>query len=234
MNLVQRIAPKVVIVEEAAEVLEPSLLAALSPLTEQLILIGDHKQLRPQLETYELERKYLFNRSMMERLIENNYPFATLQKQNRMRPEISLHLRDIYPALEDNLDRVSKNEPAKCFDQSLFWWSHNFNEDHLANGDPEQRTTKSNSNEADMAIMMALFLIRSGECKPSEVTILASYLGQKKLIRKKLEDARSVYGSKLLPKEDGVDCQTIDNYQVKNTLDLDKAVLNDMILFSGR
>ena len=39
-KLIQRLRPKVVIIEEAGEILEPSLLAALSPTTEHLILIG--------------------------------------------------------------------------------------------------------------------------------------------------------------------------------------------------
>ena len=42
------------VVEEAAEVLEAHVLAALAPQTQHLILIGDHEQLRPKTEMYEL------------------------------------------------------------------------------------------------------------------------------------------------------------------------------------
>jgi hypothetical protein len=45
-GLVQALAPRVVVVEEAAEVLEAHVLSALSPNTQHLIMIGDHKQLR--------------------------------------------------------------------------------------------------------------------------------------------------------------------------------------------
>ncbi len=45
---------QVVVVEEAAEVLESHVLSALSSSVEQLILIGDHLQLRPKVETYEV------------------------------------------------------------------------------------------------------------------------------------------------------------------------------------
>ena len=41
---------QIVVVEEAAEVLEAHILAGLVPQTEQLILIGDHKQLRPKIQ----------------------------------------------------------------------------------------------------------------------------------------------------------------------------------------
>jgi len=47
-QLIKEVAPAIVIVEEAAEVLEADLLAALTPGLQHLVLIGDHKQLRPK------------------------------------------------------------------------------------------------------------------------------------------------------------------------------------------
>jgi hypothetical protein len=47
-------APRVVMVEEAAEILEAHVLTSLSPRTRHLVMIGDHKQLRPKVECYEL------------------------------------------------------------------------------------------------------------------------------------------------------------------------------------
>ena len=44
----------VILVEEAGEVLEAHVLAALTPATKQLIMIGDHLQLRPKVESYNL------------------------------------------------------------------------------------------------------------------------------------------------------------------------------------
>lgn len=41
---------QIVVCEEAAEVLEPHILTSLSRHTEQLILIGDHEQLRPKVQ----------------------------------------------------------------------------------------------------------------------------------------------------------------------------------------
>lgn len=41
---------QIVLVEEAAEVLEAHVLCGLAPSTEQLILIGDHLQLRPKIQ----------------------------------------------------------------------------------------------------------------------------------------------------------------------------------------
>jgi len=51
-QLIKEVAPAIVIVEEAAEVLEADLLAALTPGLQHLVLIGDHKQLRPKEKEY--------------------------------------------------------------------------------------------------------------------------------------------------------------------------------------
>ena len=68
-SLIQKLGPKIILVEEAAEILEPCLISAISRSTEHLILIGDHKQLRPSVDTYNLKINCNFDVSMMERLI---------------------------------------------------------------------------------------------------------------------------------------------------------------------
>ena len=42
------------VVEEAGEVLEAHVLAALPPSIQHLVMIGDHEQLRPKPATHEL------------------------------------------------------------------------------------------------------------------------------------------------------------------------------------
>ena len=44
-----------VLVEEAAEIVEPHVIAALPPTAKQLIMIGDHQQLRPKVNSYSLQ-----------------------------------------------------------------------------------------------------------------------------------------------------------------------------------
>src|SRR6185437_1612241 len=48
------IDPKIIVCEEAGEVLEAHILSALTSTTQHLILIGDHNQLRPHIATYSL------------------------------------------------------------------------------------------------------------------------------------------------------------------------------------
>ena len=85
---------EIVLVEEAAEVLEAHILTSLTEATEHLILIGDHEQLRPKPEVYELQidsgSGFDLDLSLFERLVRSsNFPYATLRRQRRMRRHIS-------------------------------------------------------------------------------------------------------------------------------------------------
>lgn len=71
-SMLQRVETKVMIVEEAAEILESHLTTGLSPSTQHLILIGDHKQLRPGINSFETKKLNL-DLSMFERLINNGF-----------------------------------------------------------------------------------------------------------------------------------------------------------------
>jgi superfamily I DNA and/or RNA helicase len=50
----QGVSPRIMLVEEAGQVLEAHVLGSLVPSVEQLILIGDPLQLRPTLNNYGL------------------------------------------------------------------------------------------------------------------------------------------------------------------------------------
>ena len=54
INLLRRLPSKVLVCEEAGEVLEAHILTALLPSIEHAILIGDHEQLRPQIQNYKV------------------------------------------------------------------------------------------------------------------------------------------------------------------------------------
>ena len=56
-------------VEEACEAPEQSVLAALVPGVQQLVLVGDHFQLRPSVQPYEFETGCRMDISMFERLV---------------------------------------------------------------------------------------------------------------------------------------------------------------------
>ena len=82
-DLIEYASADVVIVEEAGEILEAHVLTSLTASTKQLILIGDHLQLRPKVECHDLtvvaNKGYSLDKSMFERLvIDNNMPLETL------------------------------------------------------------------------------------------------------------------------------------------------------------
>lgn len=93
-------------VEEAGEILEAHILSALGPRTKHLVLIGDHKQLRPKVDNYQLTvqagQGHTLNVSLFERLVLAGFPHSTLAVQHRMHPSISSLIRHTYPALQDH------------------------------------------------------------------------------------------------------------------------------------
>ncbi|CAI5953182.1 unnamed protein product [Closterium sp. NIES-65] len=107
-RLITALGPRVIIVEEAAEVLEAHILTSLTPQTQHIILIGDHLQLRPKVEVYELSKDshkgFDLDVSLFERLaLSRQIPVYTLATQRRMRPEIADLIRyTIYPDLRDH------------------------------------------------------------------------------------------------------------------------------------
>ena len=204
-ELIQQLAPKIVIVEEAAEILEPSLIAALHEKTEHLILIGDHQQLRPKIETHELRKKFYFDLSLMERLISSGkIGFKTLQRQCRMRPEFSIMLRDIYPNLRDGESIVlnEDHEQHNCITKSMFFWTHNFFE--------KKSRSYINKEEAKLVVSLTIYLL-GNKVSVDKISILAPYLGQTKILRQKLSQAKKNYPN-LIP-EVTPQVSTIDMFQ---------------------
>uniref|UniRef100_A0A914Q5C0 DNA2/NAM7 helicase helicase domain-containing protein n=1 Tax=Panagrolaimus davidi TaxID=227884 RepID=A0A914Q5C0_9BILA len=84
-SYLKELKPAIVIAEEAAEVLEAHIFTSLTSSCQQLILIGDHQQLRPNTSEYKL-KDYHFDVSLFERLIRNGFSHKMLTTQHRMRP----------------------------------------------------------------------------------------------------------------------------------------------------
>ncbi len=112
VDMLRRLKTKVLICEEAGEILEAHTLTAFLPTIEHAILIGDHEQLRPGVQNYDLSlenprgKKYSLDMSTFERLITNpdlEIPYDTLQTQRRMDASISdLVRKTLYPSLKDH------------------------------------------------------------------------------------------------------------------------------------
>ncbi|KAL3861164.1 hypothetical protein ACJMK2_007229, partial [Sinanodonta woodiana] len=168
--------PSIVIVEEAAQVPDHHLLAALPQSCQHLIMIGDHFQLQPSYTDYELAKEHHTDISMFERLAKAGMEFKQLQFQHRMRPTISRYLRThIYKVLNDH-EAVTKYPKVMGVKQNVFFLSHKEEEDQTG-------TSFSNSFEAKFVAQMYRYLRLQGYTE-KEITILSPYNGQVRLLRK--------------------------------------------------
>ncbi|KAG0374708.1 hypothetical protein BGX24_010063 [Mortierella sp. AD032] len=192
-TLLESVAAKITVCEEANEVLEPHILAALLPCTQQLILIGDHLQLRPYLQTLNnsssdsmVGKKYNLGRSLFERLVtseDNQLPISHLTIQRRMRPEISNLIKNtLYPTLEDD-SSVSQYPDVVGMGSNLFFMNHGHSEDKDKFG-PQ---SFSNTFEVEMVEALALHFIRNGYSQPGDIVVLTPYLGQLTKLRDHLQ-----------------------------------------------
>jgi hypothetical protein len=181
-DLIKLVGPVVLVVEEAAEVLEAHILASLVPSIEHLILIGDHQQLRPKVESHNLEVRHQLNVSMFERLINNGIPHVTLDTQHRMRPEFSSLLRpSIYRTLNDHPSTFGRPN-IQGLSSNLFFLNHS---------ELEQTSDGfggySNQREVDMCVPLIEYLLRNGR-KPDDIVVLVAYQSQATAMRKKVLD----------------------------------------------
>jgi AAA domain len=189
---IQSASPGVLLVEEAGEILESHILAALGSETKQLILIGDHKQLRPKYANYSLSVEkgegFDFNRSLFERLVLKGFPHQILTAQHRMRPEISSLVRQLtYPELADAPSTKSRPN-LRGFQGNVIFVNHDHPEDDNAqlNQNDPRGSSKQNIFEAKMILNCVRYLSQNGYGS-EEIVVLTPYLAQLHLLRNTLK-----------------------------------------------
>ncbi|KAI5619584.1 NFX1-type zinc finger-containing protein 1, partial [Silurus asotus] len=196
-QVLQELGPRLVIVEEAAEVLEAHTITTLSRNCQHLILIGDHQQLRPSATVYELAKNFNLEVSMFERLVNVGFPFVRLNYQHRMRPEIACLLTPhIYSELQ-NHESVLQYENIKGILTNIFFIEHKSHEVEIKDGRSHQ-----NVHEAHFVVELCRYLLRQ-DYQPSQITILTTYTGQLYCLRN------------LMPSSEfsGVKVAVVDKYQ---------------------
>ncbi|KAL8694696.1 MAG: hypothetical protein Q9218_000707 [Villophora microphyllina] len=198
--LLDSLKPKIVLVEEAAETLEPFVTAACFETLEHLILVGDHQQLRGHCNEKELEGPpWFLDVSMFERLVRNQVGFTQLTRQRRMHPEIRRALMPIYPHLEDHPSVKSREPVLGMGGLTTFFFSHDWLED------TDQLMSKVNRTEAVMIVGYFNYLVNNG-MHTKDITVLTFYNGQRKLILTGLRAHPNLQGEKFK-------VVTVDSYQ---------------------
>ncbi|KAI0973338.1 hypothetical protein F4678DRAFT_24984 [Xylaria arbuscula] len=199
LDLLRKLRCKVLICEEAGEVLEAHNLTALLPSIEHCILIGDQLQLRPQIQNYDLSSanprgaQYSLDVSMFERLVDppqtesQRLPYDTLETQRRMHPSISDLIRQtLYPSLVDGGD-VGKYPEVLGMKKRLFWLHHTVPEDRAQQQDPTSNS-HTNSFEVEMTVALVQHLVRQGTYGPDDIAVITPYLGQLHRLRRAMQN----------------------------------------------
>jgi hypothetical protein len=205
-GLLLEVKPKIIVVEEAAEVYEAHIVTTLSSSAEHLILIGDHQQLRPSPHVYQLAKKYNLDVSLFERMIKNDMPCHRLNVQHRMRPEIAELMRPIYEGLL-NHESVTHYENIVGVKHNMFFIEHNRPE-----AENEDLRSHLNSHEANFVAAFCRYLMQQG-ISASRITVLTTYTGQVLTLKRVMPR----------PSFQGVRITAVDNYQGEE---------NDVILLS--
>ncbi|KAF3913332.1 hypothetical protein ABW20_dc0103338 [Dactylellina cionopaga] len=197
-DVLERIQAKVLFCEEAGEILEAHTITTLIPSIEQMILIGDHEQLRPHIANYDLSiesqkgQSYALDVSLFERLVRQPYgnlalkfPIASLNTQRRMHPSIADLIRlKTYPGLVDSVEDYRSIPGMK---KRLYWMDHR----HLdSKGDAIRLTTSyENEFEQEMVIALVTHLLHQGVFKEKQIAVLTPYLGQMNRLRTILKNS---------------------------------------------
>jgi len=185
------------VVEEAPKVIESHIVASLMTSCQNLIMIGDHKQLRPACNFHLLATKYMMDRSLFERMIQLGIPAVTLELQYRMHLDIaSLIVPSVYPRLLN--DPSTKTYPSVPFmgDGNVLFFSHNNREQH-------EGYSYTNPAEAYFVITLVTSLVERG-VGANTITVLTAYAAQQRYIEKCRD-----------PSSNKIHVTTIDDYQGK-------------------
>lgn len=219
--LLMALKPRVMIVEEASETREANIAAALFPSLQQLVLVGDHLQLKPHADVQELGRPpFNLTISLFQRLVERGIEYSTLLVQRRMASAIRQVLNAWYPGLQDH-SRVHQLPPVPGMGDARTIWL-----DHQEEESKAHTVSMCNEYEAALIAVFAHYLVLNGT-DPSKITVLSFYSGQRMLIENTtsrlpgLANVKDPHSGAVLQK--GLEIQTVDGYQGRE---------NDIILLS--
>ncbi|KAE8154703.1 P-loop containing nucleoside triphosphate hydrolase protein [Aspergillus avenaceus] len=192
---INTVAPGIILLEEAGEILESHVLSAMGPRTKQLVLIGDHQQLRPKINNYSLSVEkgwgYNLNQSLFERLVLSGHPHSTLAKQHRMCPEISTLVRRLtYPDLLDGPKTLNRPAPRGLQDRVIFIDHTHLEKEYSEISDSRDegsKGSKRNEFEAELILKIVRYLGQQGY-GTDKLVVLTPYLGQLHLLRNRLRE----------------------------------------------
>ena len=197
----------VVVIDEAAQAVEPSTLVPLCYGAKQVFLVGDPRQL-PATVLSSRATEYAYNQSLFKRFERCGYPIHVLKTQYRMHPAIREFpsARFYQNELEDGPRQAAKTS-RPWHNVSLFRpfvFVDIAGKEYLGGG-----TSWSNDEEAHAAVAIATALMRNYPqlATGEKIGIISPYKAQVRNIRKILNDAIGEERSSR------VDVNSIDGFQ---------------------
>ena len=168
-----------VIIDEAVQATEPTILIPLLQAKKQVVLVGDHQQLGPVITNSRLLRSK-YQRSLFERLIFTGIQPKLLSVQYRMNSKLCEWPSDefyggavvTHLSVNTRSHGVINNKEIR----STFFWCAMETEQCSMSG-----TSFLNTKERDMAITLIKFLAKKG-VKHKDIGVITPYEGQRLLI----------------------------------------------------
>ncbi|KAK9162694.1 hypothetical protein Syun_003596 [Stephania yunnanensis] len=199
----------VVIIDEAAQAVEPATLVPLGNGCKQVFMVGDPVQL-PATVISPIAERFGYGMSLFKRFQRAGYPVQMLKTQYRMHPEIRYFpSKEFYSeALEDGPDVRDQTERSwhgyRCFGPFCF-----FDMEEGIESQPSGSGSWVNVDEVEFILLMYNKLVTSyPELKSSSrIAIISPYRYQVKLFRQQFREIFGVDSEKL------VDINTVDGFQ---------------------
>lgn len=172
---------RTVLIDESSQAKEPETLIPIVHGCQQLILVGDHRQLRPTVQCQEAESEGL-SRSLFERLVMLGHKPIRLTVQYRMHPCMSLFPSNKFyeGELQDGITSQMRARSEIQFPWPvphipMFFWASTGQEKCETPG------RYTNKVEAEKCRKLIRRLMKDGVA-PSEIAIITPYAGQREYL----------------------------------------------------
>ncbi|XP_031384733.1 helicase SEN1 isoform X1 [Punica granatum] len=199
-----------VIIDEAAQALEPATLIPLQLLKSRgtkCIMVGDPKQL-PATVISNIASKFQYECSMFERLQRAGHPVIMLTKQYRMHPEISRFPSQFFydGKLLDGCQKSAPFHDTKCLGPYVFY---DITDGLELRGDNSGSMSLCNEREADAAVELLRFFKRRypSEFFGGRIGVITPYKRQLSILRVRFSAA---FGSSAVA---DMEFNTVDGFQ---------------------
>lgn len=176
--ILKKVRFETVIFDEAGMCLDPDILIPIIHGSQQLILVGDHKQLGPVVQNRECEKK-AYTLSLMLRLIHQGIHPKILTEQYRMHPSLAEFPSKVFydNKLKSGLkaeDRFIQNNFLKWPNENvpLLYWDQESQEEYYHSG-----ISYYNRSEIGNISFLLQRMYNAG-IKSKQIGIITPYLGQ--------------------------------------------------------